>query len=135
MNENLPRPLNGGGDAAFHEEKSAWPQCSPCRGLGGGVSLLVLGGLLFLAVFLGARPEDNEGSIGGTAALFSKRGDRVKFVSATDGSKGHFAPQYISDPESLATRRSAEARKASSIIGAEYESLGIPDGEVYVTPA
>lgn len=84
---------------------------------------------------IGAHPDDNEGSIGGTAALFRRRGDVVRFVSVTDGSKGHFAPEYIADPHALAVRRQAEAEAAASLIGAEYESLGIPDGEVYVTPA
>ena len=84
---------------------------------------------------VGAHPDDCESSIGGTAALLCKRGDHVKFVSVTDGNKGHFRPEYISDPAALARRRLAEAQAAVSIIGAEYECMGIPDGEVYVTPA
>ncbi len=84
---------------------------------------------------IGAHPDDNEGSIGGTAALFRRRGDSVKFVSVTDGSKGHFASEYIADPEALARRRQQEATAAAAVIGAEYESMGVPDGEVYVTPA
>jgi LmbE family N-acetylglucosaminyl deacetylase len=82
---------------------------------------------------IGAHPDDNEHSIGGTAALFRRRGDVVRLVSVTDGSKGHYAPEYIADPEALATRRLEEALAAAAVIGAEYESLGIPDGEVYVT--
>jgi LmbE family N-acetylglucosaminyl deacetylase len=84
---------------------------------------------------IGAHPDDNEVSIGGTAAAFSKRGDVVKFVSVTDGSKGHYLPEYVSDPEALANRRVEEALAAAAVIGAEYETMGIPDGEVYVTPA
>src|SRR5438270_10519631 len=84
---------------------------------------------------IGAHPDDNEGSIGGTAALFRRRGDVVRFVSVTDGSKGHFAPEYIADPEALARRRHAEALAAAGVIGAEYRTMGVPDGEVYVTPA
>src|SRR2546423_15406098 len=82
---------------------------------------------------IGAHPDDNEGSVGGTAARFRIRGDAVKLVSVTDGSKGHFAPEYIHDPDALASRRAEEARAAAAVIGAEYESMRIPDGEVYVT--
>src|SRR5579871_2651627 len=84
---------------------------------------------------IGAHPDDNEGSVGGTAALFRRRGDQVKFVSVTDGSKGHYTPEYIADPDSLARRRYHEATAAAAAIGAEYETMRIPDGEVYVTPA
>lgn len=84
---------------------------------------------------IGAHPDDNEGSVGGTAALFRRRGDVVKLVSVTDGSKGHYADEYIHDPESLAHRRYEEAMAAAAVIGADYETLGIPDGEVYVNPA
>lgn len=84
---------------------------------------------------IGAHPDDNEVSIGGTAALFRERGDVVRFVSVTDGSKGHYAPEYVADPEALARRRFGEAQNAAAVIGAEYETMGIPDGEVYVTPA
>jgi len=84
---------------------------------------------------IGAHPDDNEGSIGGTAALMRLRGDTVRFVSVTDGSKGHYAPGYIADPEMLVRRRHEEATTAAMVIGADYRNMGIPDGEVYVTPA
>lgn len=84
---------------------------------------------------IGAHPDDVEHSMGGTAALLAQRGDRVKFVSVTDGSKGHYKPEYIHDPESLAHRREKEAQAAVAVIGAEVANMGIPDGEVYVTPA
>jgi len=84
---------------------------------------------------IGAHPDDCDGHIGGTAALMSRRGDRVRFVSVTNGSKGHFEPEYIANPDALVRRRFAEATAAVNLIGAEYESMGIPDGEVYVNPA
>ncbi len=84
---------------------------------------------------IGAHPDDVEASMGGTAALFAKRGDVVKFVAVTDGSKGHYTPDYIADSDSLASRRYEEALASVAVIGAEYESMRIPDGEVYVTPA
>ena len=83
---------------------------------------------------IGAHPDDNEYSIGGTAALFRRRGDSVKFVSVTNGDKGHFAPEYIRTPSLLAQRREGEARRAAAVIGAEYECMNFHDGEVYVTP-
>jgi LmbE family N-acetylglucosaminyl deacetylase len=92
-------------------------------------------GILSLYVLcIGAHPDDNEYSVGGTAALFRRRGDSVKFVSVTNGNKGHFAPEYVANPALLAERRDGEARRAAAVIGADYETMGIPDGEVYVTP-
>lgn len=81
---------------------------------------------------IGAHPDDNESAIGGTVALFRRRGDVVRMVSVTDGSKGHYAPEYIRDPEALVHRRRQEAERAAAVVGAEYECMGIPDGEVYV---
>jgi LmbE family N-acetylglucosaminyl deacetylase len=85
-------------------------------------------------LFIGAHPDDCDFSAGGTAALCRARGDRVKFVSVTNGNKGHFYPEYIADPAKLAARRMEEGRAAVAVIGAEFETLDIPDGEVYVTP-
>jgi LmbE family N-acetylglucosaminyl deacetylase len=84
---------------------------------------------------IGAHPDDNEWHIGGTAALFRARGDTVRFVSVTNGNKGHFAQEYQTNPDALAHRRHQEALAAAAVIGAEYETLGIPDGEVYITPS
>jgi LmbE family N-acetylglucosaminyl deacetylase len=85
-------------------------------------------------LFIGAHPDDCDFSAGGTAALCRARGDRVKFVSVSNGNKGHFYPEYIADPKKLVARRMEEGRAAAAVIGAEFETLGIPDGEVYVTP-
>jgi LmbE family N-acetylglucosaminyl deacetylase len=84
---------------------------------------------------IGAHPDDNEYSIGGTAALLCRRGDRVKFVAVTNGNKGHFADEYRIDPPRLAERRRQEALRAAAVIGVEYEIWDVPDGEIYVTPA
>jgi len=84
---------------------------------------------------IGAHPDDNEISVGGTAARCSARGDAVHFVSVTNGNKGHFYQEYKLDPMALATRRLGEARAAAAVIGATYETLEVPDGEVYVTQA
>jgi LmbE family N-acetylglucosaminyl deacetylase len=84
---------------------------------------------------IGAHPDDNELSVGGTAAKCSARGDAVHFVSVTNGNKGHFYQEYKLDPASLAKRRLAEGKAAAAVIGATYETLDVPDGEVYVTQA
>ncbi|MCS6862794.1 MAG: PIG-L family deacetylase, partial [Abditibacteriales bacterium] len=62
------------------------------------------------------------------------RGDKVKFISVTNGDKGHFAEEYKTDPSKLAERRLNEARAAAAVIGAEFETLDVHDGEVYITP-
>src|SRR6516162_3064780 len=57
---------------------------------------------------IGAHPDDNELSVGGTAAKFRARGDAVRFVSVTNGDKGHFYDAYKADPSKPAARRGAE---------------------------
>lgn len=84
---------------------------------------------------IGAHPDDNEISVGGTAARCSARGDKVHFVSVTNGNKGHFRDDYKADPDLLAARRLFEARSAANVIGATYQTLNVPDGEVYVNQA
>ena len=81
---------------------------------------------------IGAHPDDNEFSVGGTAALFRRRGDAVRFVSVTNGDKGHYYDEYKADPSKLAARRLVEAQNAVAVIGAGYETLDVHDGEVYV---
>ncbi len=82
---------------------------------------------------VGAHPDDCESAMGGTAALYAKRGDLVRFLSLTNGDKGHYAEIYRQDPGRLAVRRREEALRAASHIGCEYRCLGWHDGEVYVT--
>jgi N-acetylglucosamine malate deacetylase 1 len=81
---------------------------------------------------IGAHPDDNEFCVGGTAALFRQRGDAVRFVSVTNGDKGHYTDKYKADPARLAARRLIEAQNAAAVIGADYQTLGVHDGEVYV---
>lgn len=82
---------------------------------------------------IGAHPDDNEVSLGGTAAHLAHHGHNIVFVSVTNGNKGHYAPKYTAQPSALAARRDREARAAAQIINAQYRTLNIPDGEVYVT--
>lgn len=85
-------------------------------------------------LFIGAHPDDCDFSCGGTAALLAQRGARVKFVSVTNGDRGHMAPEYGADRSLLAARRREEALAAVAVFGGEYECLEVHDGEVYVTP-
>jgi LmbE family N-acetylglucosaminyl deacetylase len=84
-------------------------------------------------MIIGAHPDDAEFSTGGTMIRFRRRGDIVKAVSVTNGNRGHFADEYRSDPSRLARRRIAEAKRAAEMIGAEFDTLDVNDGEVYVT--
>lgn len=84
---------------------------------------------------VGAHPDDCEGSVGGTAILCRRRGDAVRFVSVTEGSRGHFEERYREHPVMLIERRMKEARRATEPFGIEFECMGVPDGEVYVTQA
>ena len=85
-------------------------------------------------LIIGAHPDDCEISAGGSAALWRKRGDDVRFVSVTDGRSGHFFDEYITDRQLLIDRRLAESEAAANVIGASWANLGAPDGELYVTP-
>lgn len=80
-------------------------------------------------LMIGAHPDDCEVGSGGLAILYAPQGHRVKFVSMTNGDKGH---QQLST-DSLAKRRYAESMDAARRIGITYEVLDIPDGELMPT--
>jgi LmbE family N-acetylglucosaminyl deacetylase len=83
-------------------------------------------------MIIGAHPDDNELNCGGLTARLTARGHKVRYVSVTNGDKGHFAGEYIDNPALLAERRHIEATKAAASVGADYICLNIHDGEVYV---
>ena len=75
----------------------------------------------------GAHPDDAEFRAGGTAVLWSERGDHVKFVSTTNGDIGHW--REAGGP--LAIRRYQEAQNAAKILGVEKSVVwDIHDGEL-----
>jgi LmbE family N-acetylglucosaminyl deacetylase len=84
-------------------------------------------------LYIGAHPDDCDFSCGGSAALYAERGHQVKFVSVTNGDRGHMWPEYVRDRSRLAARRMKEARRAVEVFKGEFECLGVPDGDVYVT--
>ena len=77
-------------------------------------------------LIIGAHPDDGDIKAGGTAAHWCEAGHVVRFVSLTDGRAGH---HRTPGPE-LARRRRAEAEAAAAVIGATYQILDHPDGEL-----
>ncbi|WP_409341950.1 PIG-L deacetylase family protein [Paenibacillus sp. MBLB4367] len=74
-----------------------------------------------------AHPDEAEIYAGGTAALFAEMGHRVKFLSLTNGSCGH----YEMAPSELVKRRKREALEAAERLGiAAYEILDTDDGDL-----
>lgn len=80
-------------------------------------------------IVFGAHPDDCEGDAGGVAALYVQMGHKVKFVSMTNGDKGH----QTMKPKELAERRYKEAMEAAKVLGVEYEVLDNHDGELMPT--
>ena len=80
-------------------------------------------------IVFGAHPDDCEVDAGGTACLWSQRGDRVKFVSVTNGDIGHW--QTAGGP--LAQRRLKEVQEVAAILGNTVQVLDIHDGELEPT--
>jgi len=97
------------------------------------VSLLALPGRAqkqpVRVIAFGAHPDDCDLGAGGIAAKYAARGDKVKFVSLTNGDAGHQSLRG----EELANRRRAEAREAGRRIGIEYEVLDNHDGKLLPT--
>ena len=90
-----------------------------------GFSSSALAELRVLVIF--AHPDEGEIYAGGTTALYTALGHKVKFLSITNGDAGHFSMC----PEDLARRRHAEAMKAGETLGlVEYEVLNYHDGHL-----
>lgn len=80
-------------------------------------------------IAFGAHPDDCDLGAGGLAAKYASLGDKVKFVSLTNGDAGHQSQHG----EALAQRRRAEAQEAGRRIGIEYEVLDAHDGKLLPT--
>jgi LmbE family N-acetylglucosaminyl deacetylase len=80
-------------------------------------------------IAFGAHPDDCDLGAGGLAAKYAARGDKVKFVSLTNGDAGHQVQHGVE----LANRRRAEAQEAGRRIGIEYEVLNNHDGKLMPT--
>ena len=97
--------------------------------------LCLISGMIFMinaqqekirVIVIGAHPDDCDGDAGGTAILWAKMGNAVKFVSVTNGDAGH----HEMGGGALAKRRIAEAMEAGRRFGVEYEVLDNHDGEL-----
>jgi LmbE family N-acetylglucosaminyl deacetylase len=74
-----------------------------------------------------AHPDDAELTCGGSIARWSREGDRVVLVVATDGARG--GKKRDADARSMAETRRREAREAGKVLGvATVVFLGFPDG-------
>ena len=80
-------------------------------------------------IAFGAHPDDCDLGAGGLAAKYVALGDKVKFVSLTNGDAGHQSQHG----EELANRRRAEAQEAGRRVGIEYEVLDNHDGKLLPT--
>lgn len=80
-------------------------------------------------IVFGAHPDDCDLDAGGTAIMYSKLGHKVKFVSLTNGDKGH----HTMSSKDLARRRAKEMQEAAKRLGIVYEHLDNHDGELMPT--
>jgi LmbE family N-acetylglucosaminyl deacetylase len=83
-------------------------------------------------LIIGAHPDDGAIYAGGCAALWRRRGDAVRFLSLTDGSRSHYDPRYARDPQELAQRCAGESEASAAVIGATCRNVGLTDAAVYV---
>lgn len=80
------------------------------------------------ALALFAHPDDPEVACAGTLAAWVDAGCEASVVVANAGDKGSDDP--ATDPAALAAHRADEIAAAATLVGvAEWEVLGIPDGE------
>lgn len=78
---------------------------------------------------VGAHPDDNDFTAGGTAAKAAKLGNRVIYVVATKGNRGSNDPEMT--PDALWETRKKEQEEACKLLGVEkIEFLGHNDGEL-----
>src|SRR5207253_761540 len=87
-----------------------------------------------------AHPDVCDLGAGGIAAKYAARGEKVEFVSLTNGYAGHqslrgeelakYAGHQSLRGEELAKRRRAEALEAGRRIGIAYEVLANHDGKL-----
>ena len=75
---------------------------------------------------IGAHPDDLEILCAGTLARYVAEGHTVVMCHIARGDRG----SYEHTREEIAAIRDQEARAASEVIGAEYQALGVADGEI-----
>ncbi|WP_084299277.1 PIG-L deacetylase family protein [Dyadobacter tibetensis] len=80
-------------------------------------------------LMIGAHPDDCDLGAGGLALLYAQMGHKVKFVSLTNGDKGH---QEMGGGE-LARRRLRETQEVAKRMGIVYDVIDNHDGELMPT--
>ena len=76
-----------------------------------------------------AHPDDAEGSCGGTAAKWARKGILIHYLALTNGDKGSWEPSMTS--ERLAGIREEEQEAAARVLGVSGVTfLRVPDGEL-----
>ncbi|MDD3561343.1 PIG-L deacetylase family protein [Petrimonas mucosa] len=105
------------------------------------VLVLILGGIAINAkaedmenkgkrvIVICAHPDDAELTSGGTCILLSRMGYKIKYVSLTNGNKGH----YEGTKNEIAIRRYNEVQEVKRRMNCEYEILNNEDGELEPT--
>jgi LmbE family N-acetylglucosaminyl deacetylase len=79
-----------------------------------------------------AHPDDESFGMGGTLALYARRGVEVHLICATRGEVGEMDEQFLEGYGSIAERREAELRCATGILGLkevhflDYRDSGMP---------
>jgi N-acetyl-1-D-myo-inositol-2-amino-2-deoxy-alpha-D-glucopyranoside deacetylase len=82
-----------------------------------------------------AHPDDETFGMGGTLALYARRGVQIHLVCATRGEVGDVDPELLKGFNSVAERRESELRCAAQILGlAEVHFLGYRDSGMPGTP-
>lgn len=82
-----------------------------------------------------AHPDDETFGVGGTLALYARRGVEVHLVCGTRGEVGEMDPQYMRGFSSIADRRETELRCAAEKLGLagvhflNYRDSGMPGSE------
>lgn len=88
------------------------------------------------ALVVAAHPDDADFGAAGTAALLAQAGWHVRYLVATDGSKGSDDPAYEGEAGQahLVATRMAEQRAAAELLGVgDVRFLGFTDGELQYT--
>src|SRR5690554_1545557 len=76
-----------------------------------------------------AHPDDAELTTGGTTLLLTRLGYKIKYVSLTNGNKGH----HQGTKNEIAIRRYNETREVAQRLNCDYEVLNNEDGELEAT--
>ena len=72
---------------------------------------------------IGAHQDDNEFRCGGAAALWTKAGHEVRFLSMCNGCGGH----HVMTPEETSARRGRESAAVAEYLGIRYDVWDIDD--------